>query len=336
MRFAILGAAIALLLYSIFFPLNLRDMPSLPKGERVSFYIYPGEGLAIVADKLERLKVIKNAELFIEEAKRSKLPIKAGGYLLSEGMSISEVIESLRGRPILEKVTIPEGLTAKDIAKVLFQREIITSEEEFLDLVFNGKDAFKGFKFLKDIPSPSVEGYLFPDTYHFPKRTPPKDVISAMLKRFERAISSDMLNQLPKLGLSFHEVIILASIVEKEGQKDEEYPIIAAVFYNRLKKGMKLESCATVEYLLPERKKRLTMEDLRINSPYNTYMYKGLPPGPICNPGLKAIRGAFSPANVDYLYFVSKGDGGHYFSRTYEEHVEAKNKYLKGTGQDDR
>lgn len=336
MRFAILGVAIALFLYPVFYPLNLSDMPPLPKGEKVSFYIYPGEGVTVLANRLEKLRVIKNAELFIEEAKRSKLHIRAGGYLLSEGMSISEVIESLKGKPILEKVTIPEGLTAKEIAKILLQGEIITSEEEFLNLVFSGKDVFKGFKFSKDIPSSSVEGYLFPDTYHFPKRTSPKDVISAMLKRFERAISPDMLDRLPKLGLSFHEVIILASIVEKEGQKDEEYPIIAAVFYNRLKKGMKLESCATVEYLLPERKKRLSIEDLRINSPYNTYMYKGLPPGPICNPGLKAIAGAFSPANVDYLYFVSKGDGGHYFSRTYEEHVEAKNKYLKGTGQDDR
>ncbi|MCS7234086.1 MAG: endolytic transglycosylase MltG [Synergistetes bacterium] len=334
MRFLIFGIAVALFSYSLLFPFNFNDMPPLPKGERISFYVYPGEGIASVGEKLKRLKVIKSVELFFDEAKRSRLSIRAGGYFLSEGMSVYEAIEAFKGKPILEKVTIPEGLTAKEIAKVFFEREIITSEEEFLNLVFNGKDLFKGFKFLKDIPSSSVEGYLFPDTYHFPKRTPSKDVISAMLKRFERVISPKMLEELSKLGLSFHEVIILASIVEKEGQRDEEYPIIAAVFYNRLKRGMKLESCATVEYLLKERKARLSLEDLKINSPYNTYIYKGLPPGPICNPGLKSITAVFFPARVDYLYFVSKGDGGHHFSRTYEEHVEAKNRYLKGTGQE--
>jgi len=336
MRLVLFSLALFFFIYPLICPLTLEDMPKLPQGGSVSFYIYPGEGLFDVAEKLERLKVIKSSPMFIEEAKRSGLSLKAGGYFLSEGMSIYEAIEALRRVPHLEKVTIPEGLTAREIAKLLSEKEIISSEEEFLKLVFNGKEAFREFKFIKEIPSLSLEGYLFPDTYYFPKRTPPKNVISAMLKRFERAISPEMLKELPDLGLTFHEVIILASVVEKEGMKDEEYPIISAVFYNRLRRGMKLESCATVEYLLKERKERLTLDDLKIDSPYNTYMYKGLPPGPICNPGAKAIAGAFFPAKVDYLYFVSKGDGGHHFSRTYEEHVEAKNRYLKGAGQDAR
>ncbi|KUK14086.1 MAG: endolytic transglycosylase MltG [Synergistetes bacterium] len=329
MGFLIFVFSVFFFAYPLIYPLKLEDLPKLSKGGKVSFYIYPNENLSGVGKRLEKLRVIKSSEIFLEEARRHGLFLRAGGYFLSEGMSIYEVIEALKERPRLEKVTIPEGLTAREIAEILLDKEVITSEEEFLNLVFNGKEVFKGFKFLDEIPSSSLEGYLFPDTYYFPKHASPRNVISAMLKRFERAIKPEMLKELPKLGLRFHEAIILASIVEKEGLKDEEYPIIAAVFYNRLKKGMKLESCATVEYILPKRKERLTFDDLKIDSPYNTYLYSGLPPGPICNPGLKAILGVFFPAKVDYLYFVSKGDGGHHFSRTYDEHVEAKNRYLK-------
>ncbi len=333
MRFLIVGVALFLFLYPIFHPLSLSDLPHRPLGNSVGFYIYPGEGVNLVASKLEGMGLVKSAELFIEEAKRVRLSFRAGGYILKEGMSLYDIIEALKRRPTLEKVTIPEGLTASEIAKILLRKEIISSESEFLLLVNKGKRYFKSFKYIGDIPSESVEGYLFPDTYYLPRRSSPKGVISLMLERFERSITEEMLKELPKLGFSLHQVITLASIIEREGQKEEEYPIISAVFYNRLKRGMRLESCATVGYLLPERKGRLSINDLKIDSPYNTYLYGGLPPGPICNPGLKAIRASFFPAKVDYLYFVSKGDGSHHFSRTYEEHIEAKNRYLGGAGQ---
>lgn len=333
MRFVILGMAVFLLLYPLFYPLSLKDVPKPPLGEGVSFYIYPGEDIGTVAKRLEDLKIIKDSAIFLTEAKKRGLSIRAGGYFLFQGMSVYDSIDVLAKRPLLERVTIPEGLTAPEIAKILVQREVLSSEREFLELVLNGKEVFKGFKYIKEIPSRGVEGYLFPETYYFPKRSSPKEIIYAMLRNFERAITPEMLAKLPKLGLSFHEVITLASIVEREGQRQDEYPIISGVFYNRLKRGMKLESCATVEYLLPEKKKRLTLTDLKIDSPYNTYLYAGLPPAPICNPGLKAIRAAFFPAEVDYLYFVSKGDGSHHFSRTYEEHLEAKDRYLGRPGQ---
>ena len=297
--------------------------------------MYPGTGFSSLAEQLERRGVIARADIFLEELKRKHFVLRAGRYILRKGMSICGAISALEKKPQLEKVTVHEGLTAREISDLFLKRGVISSDKEFLKLVSNGK-RFLRFKYAPYIPSSSLEGYLFPETYYFPKGSSPKMVISTMLRAFERAITSGMLRQLPKLGLKFHQVITLASIVEKEAMKPEEYPLISAVFYNRLKRGMKLQSCATVEYLLPERKERLTLEDLKIDSPYNTYIHKGLPPGPICNPGERAIRAAFFPAKVNYLYFVSKGNGEHHFSRTYREHVRAKAKYLRKTRQGSR
>lgn len=297
--------------------------------------MYPGTGFSSLAEQLERRGVIARADIFLEELKRKHFVLRAGRYILRKGMSICGAISALEKKPQLEKVTVHEGLTAREISDLFLKRGVISSDKEFLKLVSNGKRLLR-FKYAPYIPSSSLEGYLFPETYYFPKGSSPKMVISTMLRAFERAITSGMLRQLPKLGLKFHQVITLASIVEKEAMKPEEYPLISAVFYNRLKRGMKLQSCATVEYLLPERKERLTLEDLKIDSPYNTYIHKGLPPGPICNPGERAIRAAFFPAKVNYLYFVSKGNGEHHFSRTYREHVRAKAKYLRKTRQGSR
>ncbi len=330
MKVLILGIAIFLFLYPLFFPLSLRNFPFPPEGERVEFYVYPGTSFLSLAQELEKRGIIGRSDIFLEELRRNPLVLRAGRYILRKHMSIYDAISALRRKPALEKVVIPEGLTAREIAELFLKRGVISSKDEFLKLVSGGKNLFK-FKYARYIPSSSLEGYLFPETYYFPKGASPKSVISVMLRAFERVITTDMLNQLPKLGLKFHQVITLASIVEKEALKPREYPLIAAVFYNRLKRGMKLQSCATVEYLLPERKKRLALKDLKIDSPYNTYVHKGLPPGPICNPGERAIRAAFFPAKVNYLYFVSKGNGEHYFSRTYKEHVRAKAKYLRKT-----
>jgi UPF0755 protein len=175
------------------------------------------------------------------------------------------------------------------------------------------------------IPFSSVEGFLFPDTYVVAKGLSAEQIVSIMIDRF-----FEELRNLDFEGYSdekLGQVVIIASLVEREAKIDSERPLIAAVFYNRLAKGKRLESCATVQYILGKTKERLLFSDLQVDSPYNTYLHSGLPPGPISNPGAKSIQAALFPADVDYLFFVSKRDGSHYFSTTYREHLEAIEQY---------
>jgi UPF0755 protein len=174
----------------------------------------------------------------------------------------------------------------------------------------------------------SLEGYIFPDTYSLSRLQDEESIIGILVGNFTRHIAADNLSNRDSL----HQVIVLASIVEKEAKYEDERPIIASVFINRLKLKRPLESCATVLYVLKAEKpmatrQQLSDRDLKVVSPYNTYLHAGLPPGPICSPGESSIRAVISPADVDYLYFVAKGDGRHYFSRTYREHVAAKDRY---------
>jgi len=213
-------------------------------------------------------------------------------------------------RAALPHVNPPAGYTYVQIAELLDKKEV-AEKEAFLKLV---KDSEK-----------NSEGYLFPDTYEVPKKYGAEKMAKVMLSNFNQlAIENKFTDRAEELGFSLDEIIILASIIEKEAKFSDEKNRVSTVFHNRLKIGMKLQSCATIQYILGEPKEILDENDLKIDSPYNTYLYKGLPPGPICNPGLDSIIAALEPNEEDYLYFVLGENGRHIFSKTYQEHLMNK------------
>jgi len=253
--------------------------------------------------------------------------LKAGRYDLTPSMSMPEIIDRLqKGQLNLVSFTIPEGLTLEQIAENL-ERQGVAEAESFLKLSEEGE--FK-FPWINDLPSGPLrfEGFLFPDTYRVPEGFSEENIIQMMLDRFTEVFTEEYEEQMQALNMNLLEVITLASILEREIKKPEEQAIASAVFHNRLAKKMRLESCATVQYVLGEVKEVLLYSDLEIESPYNTYINDGLPPGPIAVPGKAAIHAALYPTDDDYLFFVAKPDGSHHFSRTNKEHEAAKRKYL--------
>lgn len=249
--------------------------------------------------------------------------LQAGEYLLNPTLTTMEVIDKLRqGTTVTYRVVIPEGYNIQQIAKALADQGLV-DQERFITLATNAELVY-GDDVPLPIPISSLEGYLFPDTYRFVKGQGEESIIRQMVARF-------IDYALPQIDLSLldnkytlHEVITLASIVEKEVMVDWERPLVAAVYLNRLSIGMRLQADPTVRYVMTEDRGRVLYRDLEIDSPYNTYRYDGLPPGPIASPGIRSILAVLNPADVDYLYFVSKRDGTHQFSRTFEEHVAAR------------
>jgi len=279
-----------------------------------------------IANILRQQAVIKNKFLFILLSKvlNWEKDLKAGNYEFSSSNMIDVLGKLKKGGIKRSRVTIPEGLPGWEVSQIL-EKEKIIKKNDFLALV-NDPGIFKEeFFFLLSVES--LEGYLYPDTYYFFVEENEVQVIRKFLLRFQEIILPLYEEKIPRNDLSAEEIIILASIVEKEAQINLEKPIIAAVFHNRLEKGMKLRADPTVKYALGNFQERLTYEDLTVSSPYNTYVYHGLPPGPICNPGKDSIYAVLYPDEVDYLYFVAKGDGTHKFSDTYEEHLKAVHKY---------
>ena len=230
-------------------------------------------------------------------------------------------------------MTIPEGFNLEEIAG-RFAGELGIPAGDFL-AACRAINFREEFSFLPAGGNATVEGYLFPDTYFFKSfGITPSSAIHPMLKRFEEVVLPLWENYRGKIDLrrkkwDLYEVLTLASIVEKEYRLPEERPLIAEVFWNRLKKGLLLESCATVNYVLKKSQLILSLQDLKIRSPYNTYLYLGLPPGPISNPGLEAVKAVLNPDKGDYLYFVAAQDNHHVFSKTLGEHLRAQKKYLK-------
>lgn len=237
--------------------------------------------------------------------------LQSGEYRFSPAQNLVQILDQLiQGKVVLYRITIPEGFQAKQIARLLAERGIV-EYDNFLRLI--------------EEDNQYQEGYLFPDTYEFPKNFGAENVLKLMRKNFEEVVYKYVNPEQDfPAGLNFHQLIILASIIEKEAQGSEDKPKIASVFYNRLAQGMRLQSCATIQYLLEKPRERLTDQDLTIDSPFNTYLYSGLPPAPICNPGLESILAAAQPAAEDYFYFVLGKDGHHVFSKTYQEHLNNK------------
>ena len=206
-------------------------------------------------------------------------------------------------------------------------------KSDFEELIKNPSAFYDEFDFLNEKDIKTLEGFLYPSTYYFDEDSNPKDIIKEMVKLFDKNYTEELQNKQKERKLTLQEVVNLASIVEKEAVLDEDRPIIASVFYNRLEKDMPLQSDATLQYIFDARKKRMTYNDLKIDSPYNTYIEKGLPPTPIANPGIKSIEAVLYPEETDYLYFVADIDGGNVYSKTYEEHQKNVAKYRKDRDQ---
>jgi len=292
------------------------------------FIVKEGSSLKEVAGDLETRGLITNKTLFVlwTRVKGYGKDIRAGEYSLSPAMAPVQLLEILRkGLVILYPVTIPEGFTRDQIADALAAKGL-ADKKRFLELT-RDKTLLRQY----GISGPTFEGYLFPDTYHFSRGMPTSAVLDTMVKRFKQVVSP-LVDKSQGTGMKFEEVVILASIVEKETGKPEERPLIASVFLNRLRLGMRLESDPTVIYGIENFGGDLKKKDLTEKTPYNTYVIHGLTPGPIANPGLESIKAVMDPARTDYLYFVSRNDGSHQFSKTLAEHNRAVEIYQKRKG----
>jgi UPF0755 protein len=310
----IAGLAVAA---DLFFPAGL-----FPPHEKRSILVERGQTLGAVSSELKRVGLLRGTLGFEVLARLMRIDrrIKAGQYSFEMGATVPELLRAFsRGMSGLNLVTIPEGLTLVEVASLLSRHlgvpiaafDSLGHDKEFLDSL--------------GVTAPSLEGYLAPNTYEFLPGTSPEVAFRTMVGRQKEILrrAAAGRDSLP-LGLSLYKLLTLASIVESEAQVDDERPRIARVYLNRLETGMKLQADPTVAYGMGMRpQSRLFLRHLRFNSPFNTYMYQGLPPGPICNPGAKSIQGALNPSQDEgEFYFVARGQGRHFFSRTYEDHLD--------------
>jgi UPF0755 protein len=286
--------------------------------------VEPGQKFKSLSQILHQKGVIRYPAKFrlFSRIKGYDKHIKAGEYVFSSAMTPKSILKILvTGRVRLHRLTIPEGHNLKQIAQAVSQSGLGT-REDFLNAATNA-DLVRS----KGIDAQSFEGYLFPDTYYFTKDATPEKIISSMEKRFWSVFKPEWKNRAQTLGFTVHQVVTLASIIEKETGVAVERPIISSVFHNRLKRGMRLESDPTVIYGIKDFNGNITRRDLAETTRYNTYRIKGLPPGPIANAGTKAIKAALYPADTRFLYFVSKNDTTHQFSTNLKDHNRAVQKY---------
>jgi UPF0755 protein len=279
-----------------------------------------GASLRLAADSLEAAGVIGSAKLFSVYAKVTgrDRSIKAGTYILDRRASWDDVVNALvAGKGIVLTLTIPEGWDVKTIVPAISRVMKVPAAE--LDSAVRDTALLRRL----NVPTPTLEGYLFPETYLLPESSDARPIVRRLVAEFERRWKPEWNDQLKKLGMTRHEVMTLASIVEKEARVATERPTISAVYHNRIKIGMMLQADPTVLYALGRHENRVLYRHLEVKSPYNTYRNVGLPPGPIASPGLASIEAALFPADVPYLYFVAHPDGHHEFRTTVREHNEA-------------
>jgi len=299
---------------------HYAESPISPEGRQLEIKIDRGNSFSDVVSLLDDAGLItrKNYFLLLSHIKGASKNIKAGEYELNSSMTPGHIIDSLmEGRVKVYSITIPEGFTVRQIAARLAANGIV-DENRFIALT--GDRELLSVLMIHGI---SAEGYLFPETYVFSRFMGESQVIKFMVDNFWNRMTPEMKGRVKELGFTLHEIITLASIIEKEGGGKDEKPTVAAVFHNRLKRGMRLQSDPTVIYDIDDFDGNLKKSHLENKTPYNTYQIGGLPPGPICNPGMDSILAALYPAPVDYLYFVSKRDGTHHFSSNLKSHNEA-------------
>jgi UPF0755 protein len=303
--------ASALVLLLVCVTVWFRNIPD----KKVYIAVKSGESAKVLSNDLKKNNIISSSMFFraVLKAEGREKALKTGVYLLSPKYSVFRIINILvSGKSTRVKVTIPEGFDASQIAERLEENHVI-EKKVFMETVSNSK----------------LEGFLFPETYFFELNCGTHAVIGPMLGEFNVRFNDTLKARANELKKSEREIISLASIIEKEAVLKEEKSHIAGVFYNRLKKGWYLESCATVLYAIGKHKENLTYKDLKTDSPYNTYKHIGLPPGPICNPGMDSINAALYPEKTDDMFFVVKSSGAHSFSRYLGEHLKNKAAYRK-------
>ena len=282
------------------------------------------KGIIEVAGILDEAGVIHSRVGFIllALARGSSRSLKAGEYRIPQGANTVRVLDQIAGGQVLQHmVTLQEGSTLAELARQLEAERLVSAE----DILRVGRDAV--FLRTLDIPADSVEGYLFPDTYQFVKGMTPEEILARMVARMREKISPELLAEARARDLTLHQTLTLASIIEKEAVESAEMPLISAVFWNRIKRDMPLQADPTVQYAVGKDRRRLTREDLQVDSPYNTYRRQGLPPGPIASPGRAAIQAAVRPARVNYLYFVALDERRHTFSTNLADHNAAVARY---------
>jgi UPF0755 protein len=324
----LLGKVLAVGLLAGFYLWLYYHTPASHSAPPQTITLPPGAGLQQIAAQLAEAGLIRHRWMFVLYVKvlQPGPPLQAGEYALRATMSPVQIVQILRsGKVVHHTLTVPAGATVRDIVTLVAAKGL-GERQELLELASD-----KSFLTSLRFAPPSLEGYLFPDTYHVPRSIRARDLLTLMVRTFRNNYTADIATGAQRLGLTQHEVLTLASLIEKEAQLDEERPLIAAVYLNRLRRGMRLQCDATVIYALGERfDGNLRKSDLDVDSPYNTYRHVGLPPGPIASPGRRSIEAAVTPAPVDYLYFVAtKQHGKHQFSRTLTEHNQAVWKYQR-------
>jgi len=299
-------------------------------GDSIVLEIPEGSGTAQIAGILEENQLIKSGFVFRLKSKISGFDgdFKAGTYTFSQDMTMKEIMKIIMGgRSIGETFQLIEGLSIKQVAASLEEQGIVDADA-FLDEAQNGEFDYAFMEFLPEGPN-RLEGFLFPNQYEAPLNADAHQIIDIMLNQFDKVFPEADYAKAEELGYDVYDIVIVASLIEREVREDAERPKVASVVYNRLDLGMRLEFCSTVQYILGEPQAILSIADTQIESPYNTYLNAGLPPGPICSPGEAAIKAALDPADTTYLYFVLKsGDATtHNFSSTYAEFLVDKEAY---------
>ena len=311
--------AITLVIAILYWPQNIMR-------KSIKVTINHGESLSKISNKLMESGVITNKKSFGLATKIMGLEksIPVGSYQLKNVNMNKDIINRLvYGRPEVKKITLLEGWNLKQVSNHL-AKEMGFEHRELLG-IFNDKDFVKSL----ELGSDNLEGYLYPETYYFFDGEKERSVIKRLVKEYKKFWSDTNVIKADSIKLTQHQIVTLASIIEGEAIYDSERPIISAVYHNRLKKGMKLQADPTVQYIIKDGPRRLLNKDLKIKSPYNTYLYQGLPPGPINSPGFESLKAALNPEKNDYLYFVARGDGYHTFSKNEKDHERAKRAFQR-------
>ncbi len=316
--FALALGALAALLAAIW---TWREITGTASGaSQVRVAIPKGTTVRAAADSLANASVIGSARLFrwyTSFSGRGRA-IKPGTYAFGKQAPYATILDALVfGRGIMHSVVVPEGLDLRELTPVLAKALSVPADS------IRAAVTDTAWRRRLNVPAPTLEGYLFPATYGFAEGTTAREAVQAMLERFESVWKPEWDTRLQAMAISRNDAMTMASIVEKEARKAEERPIIAAVYWNRVRKGMRLQADPTVQFALPAHVDRVFFKDLEVDSKYNTYRYAGLPPGPIASPGQASIIAALTPANVPYLYFVAHPDGHHEFRTTFAEHQRA-------------
>lgn len=336
---SLITMVLVFLVISVVVYLFNTNSPFSASGEKQVVVIEKGESISSIASKLEKDRIIRSAFFFKLHSRFNGLDqkIKAGEYELSPAQSIKEIFSAIvAGRSLSQEkeIKIIPGWNIKEIAKH-FADNGISSKDDAINVekikVSDWNLSFDKPTFLNDAPAgASLEGFLCPDTYRIFKDATTDDVIKKLLDNFDKKLTPAMRTEIARQHKTIFEIVTMASIIEKEVSKPADMAVVSGIFWNRIGSNYPLESCATLAYALGENKKQYTYEDTHIESPYNTYRHQGLPPGPICNPSFESIKAAIYPQATDYNYFLNSFDNGEtIFSRTYQEHLRNKEKYLK-------